>query len=335
MFAQMRLFPERASTMADRVDALFLFLLAVTGTMSILIALLVIWFAVRYRRGARGRYDPRLKGSILVETLWTVGPLLVFLVMFFWGASVYFRLYTSPEDATDIYVVGKQWMWKIQHPDGQREINELHVPVGQRIRLRMTSEDVIHSFFVPAFRTKHDVVPGRYSTLWFEPNRVGTYHLFCAEYCGTWHSRMIGSVVVMEPAQYQTWLDSHAEGSLALEGRKIFLKYRCLSCHNTSGTPHGPPLEELYGKLVLLEGGKRVTADEDYIRESILQPKAKVVAGFRPIMPTFQGQVSEEEVLKLIAYIRSLGRGETPPRVEETPPPIQEPAAESPGGPNP
>jgi len=225
-----------------------------------------------------------------------------------WGASVYFALYRPPQNALEIYVVAKQWMWKFQHVDGQREINELHVPVNQKVKLIMATEDVIHSFYVPAFRVKADVVPGRYTTAWFEGTKPGRYHLFCAEYCGTNHSAMGGWVEVMEPAEYQSWMSGGtAEMSFVALGQKVFQDLACNTCHRSDATGRGPVLEGLFGKTVTLEGGGSVKADEAYIRESILNPKAKVVAGFESIMPTFQGLVSEEQLLQLIAYIRSIG----------------------------
>jgi cytochrome c oxidase subunit 2 len=246
-------------------------------------------------------------------------------VFFVWGATVYFGAYRAPDDATVIYVVGKQWMWKVQHSEGQREINELHVPAGRPFKLLLTSEDVIHSFFVPDFRIHMDVLPGRYTSTWFQATRPGTYHLFCSQYCGTNHAGMIGTVTVMEPVEYQDWLRLRAEGSLAQEGRKTFLKYRCLSCHSADQNARAPVLEELFGRPVHLTDGRTVSADEAYIRESIYNPAAKIVAGYQNIMPTFEGQVSEEEIIQLIAFIQSLQRGQTPPRVEESPPPTATP----------
>jgi len=228
------------------------------------------------------------------------------LVIFVWGAAVYYSYGAPPKNALRVYGTAKQWMWKFQHPDGQREINELHVPVGQDVAVTLISQDVIHSFFVPAFRVKMDVLPNRYRTVWFRPTRAGTYHLFCAEYCGTSHSGMIGWVMVMEPADYETWLASGAEGSLASSGDKLFRHFGCISCHRADKGARGPDLAGLYGKEVHLQDGTTQIADENYIRESILAPKAKIVAGWQPIMPVFQGQVNEDEMLELIAYIKSL-----------------------------
>ena len=336
MFAEIPLFPEQASTVAPRVDALFWFLSAVTAFMSALVAVLILYFAIRYRRRSPRDRTPRILGSLRLELVWTIVPFLVFMVMFFWGASVFLAIARPPDDALEIFVVGKQWMWKLQHPGGQREINELHVPVGRRVKLLITSEDVIHSFFVPAFRVKQDAVPGRYTQLWFEATKTGRFHLFCAEYCGTYHSGMVGSVVVLEQEEYDAWLARRAEGSPALEGRKLFLKLQCLTCHSADAQARGPSLEGLYGRTVPLRDGRQVVANAAYLRESILRPQAKIVAGFEPTMPSYQGLLAdekeglgqEEALLRLIAYLRSLGPGETPVRTEAFPPPEAKPAAE-------
>jgi cytochrome c oxidase subunit II len=329
------LFPEQASTIASRVDYLFFFLLAVTGAMAMLVSVLVIYFAVRYRRRKGGERTPRILGSVRLEIFWSITPLLFFVVMFAWGASIFNAVAWAPEGAMEVFVVGKQWMWKIQHPDGQREINELHVPVGRPVKLTLTSEDVIHDFFVPAFRTKIDVLPGRYVSTWYEPTKVGRYHLFCAQYCGTNHAGMVGWVTVMEPVEYQAWLDSKAEGSLALAGRKLFLKLQCITCHSANSRARAPVLEGLYGNAVHLQNGGTVTADDAYIRESILYPRAKVVQGWEPIMPTFKGQVNEEELIQLIAFIKSLGPGQTPTRTEQFPAPLGAPTEPQTSKPNP
>jgi cytochrome c oxidase subunit 2 len=244
---------------------------------------------------------------LTLEIVWSVIPFGLTMIMFTWGAEIFFRESRPPADALPIYVVGKQWMWKLQHMEGRREINELHIPLGRAVKLTMTSEDVIHSFFVPAFRVKQDVVPGRYSTIWFKPTKAGKYHLFCAEFCGTNHSRMIGWVYVMEPQDYQAWLSGgSATGSLAENGQKLFQSLACANCHKPDGAGRCPILTGVFGSNVKLAGGGTVKAGEAYIRESILQPQAKVVAGYEPIMPTFQGLVTEEEVLQLVEYIKSL-----------------------------
>jgi cytochrome c oxidase subunit 2 len=246
-------------------------------------------------------------GSTALETTWSLVPFGIFLIFFVWGAVLYFQERTAPRNAMEIYVVAKQWMWKLQHVDGQREINELHVPVDRDVKLIMTSQDVIHSFFVPAFRLKQDVLPGRYTTLWFHAIRPGTYHLFCAEYCGTQHSGMIGRIVVMNPAAYEVWLSGGGgEGSLASTGQKLFQQLGCGSCHRSDTQGRGPNLVGVFGKPVLLDDGRTVTADENYVRESVLNPGAKIVAGFKNIMPSFQGVVNEEQLLSLVAYVKSL-----------------------------
>jgi cytochrome c oxidase subunit II len=316
MWSGTPLFPERASTMAGRVDALYFFLIGIAVFFSLLIAGLIVFYAVKYRRRAPAEIGADIHGSLLLEIGWSGIPLLITMVIFVWGASVFFAMAHPPDDALNIYVVGKQWMWKFQHLDGQREIDELHVPLGRPVKLVMTSEDVIHDFFVPAFRVKADVLPGRYTTLWFEPTVPGRYHLFCAEYCGTKHSGMIGQVVVMEPSEYQTWLSGGApEGSLASAGAKLFADLACNTCHRPDAQGRGPVLEGLFGKSVALQNGETVVVDEAYVRESILTPAAKITAGFQPIMPTFQGLVTEEQLLELVEYVKSLQNlPQVPPR---------------------
>jgi cytochrome c oxidase subunit II len=321
MLAQVPLFPEQASGIAYRVDALFFFLCISTGIVALGVCLALIYFSIRYRRRDPPRPTPRILELTWLEIFWSVAPFFVFLIMFVWGARIFFDMAQPPPNALDVYVVGKQWMWKVQHPQGQREINELHIPVGQPVKLTVTSEDVIHSFFVPAFRTKVDAVPGRYVYTWFNPTVAGRYHLFCAEYCGTNHAGMRGQIVVMDPADYQEWLNLKAEGSLALEGRKMFLQLQCINCHVAGPQARAPVLESLYGQIVPLRGGSNTLADDNYIRNSILKPQSQVVMGWEPIMPTFEGQVDEEDLIKLIAYIKSLGPGQTPQRNEDSNPP--------------
>jgi cytochrome c oxidase subunit II len=333
MFAEVPLFPEQASTSAASVDALFFFLCAVTGIMAVLIAGLLMYFAFKYRRRAEDERTTRILGNHRLEWFWTITPLFVFLIMYLWGARVYTSMTQPPADAPEVFVIGKQWMWKIQHPDGQREINELHIPVDRPIKLTLTSEDVIHDFFVPAFRTKIDVIPGRYVHTWFQPTKAGRYHLFCSQYCGTSHSNMVGTVVVMDRDDYREWLDEHAEGSMALQGRKLFLKLQCITCHSANSQARAPVLEDLYGRTVNLRNGRTVVADDGYLRESILYPEAKVVQGWESIMPTFKGQANEEELIQLLAYIKSLKSGQTPVRTEDFPPPLGAP--ETPPGGNP
>jgi cytochrome c oxidase subunit 2 len=307
--------PEQASTMAGEVDALYLFLVGLTVFFSVFIAGAIVVFAIKYRRRSPQDLPHPVEGALPLEVTWTVIPFIIAMGIFAWGASIYFKQYRGPSEALEIYVVGKQWMWKFQHIEGQREINELHVPAGRKVKLIMTTEDVIHSLFIPAFRVKFDVVPGRYTSTWFEATKPGRYHIFCAEYCGTSHSGMIGWVEVMEAPDYQAWLaGGRQEGTLASSGQKVFQDLACNTCHKSDGTGRGPVLEGLFGRQVTVDGGQTITADASYIRESILNPQSKIVEGFqRPsIMPTFQGLVSEEQLLQLVEYIRSLGSASQP-----------------------
>jgi cytochrome c oxidase subunit 2 len=313
------LLPDAASTEAHRVDTLFYFMLALCGFVAAGVCVLVVFFAVKYRRRTEDQLALPTRSPKWVEVTWTVLPLVIFIGIFVWGARVYFALARPPRNAIEINVVAKQWMWKFQHPEGQREINELHIPVNEPVKLTLASEDVIHSFYVPAFRIHQDVLPvspGRpYRTVWFEATKTGSFHLFCSQYCGTQHSNMVGQIVVMSAADYQRWLTSGGEGSLASMGQKLFRQLACNECHSGTAQARAPALDGLYGSTVALQDGTTVLADESYIRESILDPRAQVVAGFQPIMPTFQNQLDEEQVLELIAYIKSLGteREEVPP----------------------
>jgi len=292
--------------MAGNVDALYIFLVLLAGFMCVAIFTMIVVFAMRYRQ-RRGQQAEPIEGSVALEVTWSVAPLAIFMVIFLWGAIIYFQERTPPRGADEVYVVAKQWMWKLEHEQGQREINELHIPVGRDVKLIMTSQDVIHSFYVPAFRIKQDVLPGRYTTAWFHATKPGVYHLFCAEYCGTAHSGMIGQIVILEPAQYQAWLSGGlTSGSLAANGETIFQQLGCPTCHRFDTQGRGPNLTGIFGKPVQLEDGRTVIADENYIRESILSPAAKIVSGFKPIMPTFQGLVSEEQLTALVAYVKSL-----------------------------
>ena len=301
------LFPVSASTMAPRVDALYFFLLAITVFFSLLIAGLIVFYAVKYRRRSPEAVGVRIHGALMLEIGWSIIPFVITMVVFVWGASVYFAMASPPAETLNVYVVGKQWMWKFQHLDGQSEINELHVPVGRNVKLNMTSEDVIHDLFFPAFRVKADVIPGRYVNIWFNATRPGRYHLFCAEYCGTRHSGMIGEVVVLEPSEYQDWLSGGApQASLASAGERLFADLACNTCHRPDSDGRGPVLDGLFGTTITTQTGEAVVVDEAYIRESILNPSAKVQAGFQPIMPTFQGVVSEEGLLQLVEYVKSL-----------------------------
>ena len=312
MWLNFDLFPDSASTLAGDVDRLFFFVLGVTIFFSLLIAGLLITFVLRFRRRPGRSFGVPVHGSIKLEIAWSVIPLAIALTIFAWGAKVFFALSRPPAGASEYFAVGKQWMWKFQHPEGNREINELHVPVGRTVKLTMTSEDVIHSFYVPAFRVKMDVLPGRYTTAWFKATRPGRYHLFCAEYCGTEHSLMGGWVEVMEPSRYEAWLAGvRTSQTVTPSGEELFATRACNTCHRPDTEVRGPRLEGLFGREVALRDGRRVTADEAYVRESILNPAAKIVAGFEPVMPAFQGQLSEEEVLELLRYVKSLGPAAT------------------------
>ena len=305
------LLPEQASTVAGQIDAMYIFLVAISVFFTILTAVLVVLFAVKYRRRSEQEVPEQPHEDSTLEILCGSVLLVLTLVIFGWGAKVFFDNNKAPADAMEILVVGKQWMWKLQHPDGKREINTLHVPVGQPIQLTMTSEDVIHSFFIPAFRVKQDVVPGRYTKVWFEATKPGQYHLFCTEYCGTEHSRMIGYVNVLAPADYERWLRgaSATPETPAEAGLRLFTQLGCATCHNAASGQLGPNLTGVYGHAVKLMDGTEVMADDEYLRESILNSQAKIVAGFAPVMPLFKGMISEDQVMNLLAYIKSL----TPP----------------------
>ena len=302
-------FPEAASEIAPKVDQLYYFLTAVSVFFTVLIGIAILVFAVKYRRRSDDEKPEEIHGNNTLEVIWTVIPLGIALVMFFWGAKIYIEMQVAPTDAMEVLVTGKQWMWKIQHPTGQREINNLHLPVGQPVKLTMTSEDVIHSFFVPAFRTKQDAVPGRYTQTWFTPTKQGKYHLFCAEYCGTEHSRMVGWVYVVSPAEYEKWLSGGvgAESPVAA-GEKLFASLGCVTCHSGATTAQGPNMTGIFGSEQEIDNGTIVVADEDYIRESILEPRAKIVKGYKGIMPTYKGMVSDSQLMQLIAYIKSIGK---------------------------
>jgi len=298
--------PEQASTLAPRVDQLYWFIIAVTAFFGILVTVLVVYFAVKYRTNDPMAIGARITGSIPLELGWSLIPFLVSLVIFAWAADVFFQIQRPPDQTLEIYATGKRWMWKFQHLDGKAEINTLHVPVGRAVKVTFTSEDVLHSLYFPSFRVKADAIPGRYSTVWFEATKVGEYHIFCAEYCGTKHSGMIGRVTVMEPAAYQAWLSGGDEGPLSVRGERLFSELACNTCHLADGTGRGPSLVNKFGSTEQLATGAAVTVDEGYIRESILSPQVKLVNGYQPLMPTFQGLVNEEGVMALIEYVKTL-----------------------------
>jgi cytochrome c oxidase subunit 2 len=301
------LFPEQASNLAPEVDNLYFFVTAVTAFFALLVVVLVIVFAVKYRDHTGEKVGSPITGSIPLELGWSIIPFFVSMAIFAWATIVFFHLVRAPDQTLEIYSTGKRWMWRFQHIDGQSEINELHVPLGRAVKVTFTSEDVLHSLYIPAFRVKADAIPGRYSSIWFTATKTGEYHLFCAEYCGTRHSGMVGRVVVMEPNEYQAWLSGGGTGlSMAARGEQLFQQLGCVSCHLNDGSGRGPSLAGKYGSQERLASGDAISVDDGYIRESILTPQQKLVAGYGPVMPTFQGLVNEEGLMSLIEYIKSL-----------------------------
>ena len=299
------LFPREASTIAPYADALYFFLIAMTIFGLVLVGVLVFGFSIRYRK-SRNPVATQVEGSTLLEATWTIIPLAIFLVTFVWGALLYFRIYNPPTNAMNIYVVGKQWMWKAEHPGGQHEINALHVPIGRPVQLTMISQDVFHSFSIPDFRVKREVIPGRYSTVWFQATEPGTYHIFCTQYCGTKHSGMIGEVTAMKPEDYQKWTEESTSGaSLAQNGERLFASMGCNACHAGTAAARGPSLAGVYGSTLTLTNGSQVLVNDAYLRDSILNPSQHVTAGYAPIMPTYQGQISEDGLIDLVEYIKN------------------------------
>ena len=303
------LLPSGETAHAGSVDLLFAGLLASALLVLVLLFFLLLRFAIHYRASnTKADRDHRIKKSWRLETAWTAATLVAFLALFVWGAQLYLNLYAAPQGAEPIYVIAKQWMWQVQHLGGQREINELHVAAGQPVRLIMSSQDVIHSFFVPAFRVKKDVLPGTSEEIWFRPRKPGVFQLFCAEYCGTDHARMTGRIVVMQQPEFEQWLSRQdVDGTLAVQGASLFRQFGCGGCHGNGAAVRAPPLEGLYGKRVPLTDGTMQIADERYLRDSILQPRAQIVAGYEPLMPSFAGKISEDELIKIVAYLKSLG----------------------------
>ena len=300
------LYPPEASKIAPQMDALYFFMVLVSLIGLTIVILLVTTFSIMYSK-KRHPVPIQIEGSTMLEATWTIIPLGLFLIMFVWGALIYFRVYTPPANAMNIYVVGKQWMWKAEHPGGQHEINSLHVPVGRAVQLTLISQDVFHSFSIPAFRVKREAIPGRYTTVWFEATTPGTYHLFCTQYCGTDHSHMIGDVVVMTPDDYKKWLAGSTSGaSLAQNGERLFASLSCSACHNTRPDARGPSLANVYGSQLKLPSGQTQLADEAFLRDAILNPSQHVTQGYAPIMPTYQGQISEDGVIALVEYIKQL-----------------------------
>jgi cytochrome c oxidase subunit 2 len=309
------LFPAEASTIAPYMDALYFFLLLITAVGMTLVGALVVGFSLRYRR-ERNPVATQVEGSTLLEATWTIIPLALFLVCFVWGALLYFRIYNPPANSMNIYIVGKQWMWKAEHPGGQHEINSLHVPTGRPVQLTMISQDVFHSYSIPEFRVKREVIPGRYTTVWFNATDPGTYHLFCTQYCGTAHSAMIGDVVAMTPEDYEKWAQQSTSGmSLAQNGERLFASMGCNACHNGTAAARGPNLAGVFGSKLTLTSGGEVLVNEAYLRDAILNPSQHVTAGFAPIMPTYQGQISEDGLIDIVEYLKTL---QTNYRIQQT-----------------
>jgi len=309
------LFPREASTIAPWMDELYFFLLAMTVVGLLLVGTILVVFSLRYRKSVHP-VATQIEGSTLLEATWTIIPLAIFLVTFVWGALLYFRIYNPPVNSMNIYIVGKQWMWKAEHPGGQHEINALHVPIGQPIQLTMISQDVFHSFSIPDFRIKREVIPGRYSTVWFNATTPGTYHLFCTQYCGTNHSVMIGEITAMTPDDYKKWTQDSTSGmSLAQNGERLFASMGCNACHSGNAAARGPSLAGVYGSKLQLANGSQVLVNEAYLRDAILNPSQHVTAGYAPIMPTYQGQISEDGLIDLVEYLKTLN---TNYRVQQT-----------------
>ena len=305
--SELRLFPPQASSIATRIDVFFWTMVALCAVVAIGVIFTITLYGVRYRRGSSADRRGGHQNALGVELAWILIPFALFVVVFIWSLSIFVFARTPPVDARSIYVVAKQWMWTVQHPGGQREINTLHVPINEAVRLTMTSQDVIHSFYVPAFRVKQDVLPGRYTQLWFQATRLGTFPLMCTQYCGTNHAQMGGSVVVLSPADYVRWLaGTSSAGSLADQGAQLFRSHGCSGCHDRNAATHAPDLAGVYGQSVQLADGRTAVADERYLRDCILLPAQQRVAGYAPVMPSFSGQLSEEQVLALVAYIKSI-----------------------------
>ncbi|HTW22218.1 MAG TPA: cytochrome c oxidase subunit II [Candidatus Baltobacteraceae bacterium] len=303
--------PPAASSIAGDVDQLYYLLSAITIFFSVLIFSIIFYFMVKYRRRSEDEIPPETHTSMALELTWTIIPSLICVVLFVWASALYVRESRPPANATEIFVIGKQWMWHLQHPEGPREINELHVPVNVPVKITMTSQDVIHDFYVPAFRVKKDALPGRYTSLWFDPTEIGTYHLFCAQYCGTDHGEMIGWIYVMSAKDYAAWLaGGEKTESMAQQGERLFTQYGCIECHVAGGGGRAPSLAGLYGQPEKLASGETRVVDEALIRQAILVPNSVHVPNYQPIMPTYQGQLNEEQILDLIAYVKSLGSQE-------------------------
>ncbi len=316
MLSGIPLFPVQASTLAPEVDRLYFFILAITAFFALIVVVFVAFFAVKYRDDTGEKVGAPIHGSVPLELGWSIIPFLISMVIFVYATVVFFQIVRPPAETLDIYSTGKRWMWRFQHLDGQSEINELHVPKGRPVRVTFTSEDVLHDLYIPAFRVKADAIPGRYSSIWFEATKTGEYHLFCAEYCGTRHSGMIGTVFVMEPNDYQAWLSTGSGQPMAARGQQLFHQLACITCHLNDGTGRGPSLAGVFGAKIPLSDGSEVVANDTYIRESILTPQMKLVAGYQALMPTFQGLVNEDGVMSLIEYIKSIPPARAPAQAD-------------------
>ncbi len=305
--------PPQASTVAGDVDRLFHFIFYITLFFFILIVSLIVFFSIRYRRKKAGETTSGIAHNTALELLWTIIPAILVIIIFAWGFKAFIRMSIVPKDAIEIKVTAQRWMWKFDYPDGLTSINELVVPLGKPVKLLMSSTDVIHSFYVPGFRIKKDVLPNRYTIAWFEGTAEGTFDLYCAEYCGKGHSEMLGKVRVVPENDYRNWLATAAaaDQSVPLEqlGSNLFVSRACNTCHSVTGARSvGPTFLGLFGHEVQLTDGGRIMADENYLRRSILEPQAQIVTGFQPVMPTYQGILSDREIDALIAYIKSLGK---------------------------
>jgi cytochrome c oxidase subunit 2 len=308
MSAPFHVLPADGASSATRLDSLALGLLLLTGAVALGVMAMMVVFCVRYRAASKADRGHVPSKGRFIEVAWTLIPLLLFLVLYAWGAVDYAALYRAEPAATPVFVVAKQWMWKAEHKNGRREVGQLHLPLGRPVRLVLTSQDVIHSFFVPAFRIKQDAVPGRYAAIGFTPSRAGEYQLFCAEFCGTEHAMMTGKIVVLPPSEYARWLaEGPRQPGMAARGFALFRQYGCSGCHAAGSSVHAPDLTNLLGRRVHLQDGRELTADEAYVRDSILEPRKDVVAGYQPIMPSFAGQIGEEDLLAIIEYIRESG----------------------------
>jgi cytochrome c oxidase subunit 2 len=302
------IFPPRASSVAEGVDQLHYFLTVLTLFFTFIIFTIIFYFMVRYRRRSEDDQPPATVTYMPLEITWTVIPTLLCVVVFAWSSSLYFRNARPPNSSMEIFVIGKQWMWHIQHPEGVREINELHVPLGVPVKITMTSQDVIHDFYIPAFRVKKDAQPGRYTSMWFQATKAGTFHFFCAQYCGQGHAAMIGWIHVMAPEDYSAWLAGGTRGeTMTQAGERLFTQYGCATCHVPDGTGRGPSLVGQYGKPQKLRDGQALVVDEAFLRKAITQPNSMPIPNYAPVMPSFQGQLNEEQILQLIAYVKSLG----------------------------